>query len=75
MLIAHEWMNQAYRPATQRNHQYIIRLYTGLAGKLGLDHMHPNEELAVSFVTFLACNYKTQKSVKSMTATLVASRH
>lgn len=43
-----------------------------MAAKLGLDHMHPSEELAISFVTFLACNYKTQKTVKSMTATLVA---
>lgn len=72
MVIAHEWMHQAYRPATQRHHKYVIRLYTGLASRLGLDHMNPDEEMAISFVTFLACNFKTQKSVKSMTATLVA---
>lgn len=72
MEIAQEWLQHAYRPATQGQHSYIIRLYTGLALKLGLDPMHPTEELAISFTTFLACNFKTQKSVRSMQATLVA---
>lgn len=72
MEIAQTWITEAYRPATQRHHSYIIRLYSGLAYKLGLNPLRPNEELAISFLTFLACNFKTQKSVKSMMATLIA---
>lgn len=72
MEVAQEWLQHAYRPATRRHHAYVIRLYTGLAEKLGLDHMRPTEELAISFTTFLAFNLKTQKSVRSMVATLVA---
>lgn len=72
MQVAQEWIRHAYRPATQRHHAYVIRLYAGLAEKLGLNHMYPTEELAISFTTFLACNFKTQKSVRSMISTLVA---
>lgn len=72
MAVAHEWLQHAYRPAMQRHHSYIIRLYCGLASKLGLDSRNPTEELAILFTTFLACNFKTQKSVKSIKATLVA---
>lgn len=72
MDVAQEWIQHAYRPATRRHHAYILRLYTGLAEMLGLDHMRPTEEMAISFTTFLAYNFKTQKSVRSMVATLIA---
>lgn len=49
-----------------------MRLFVGLAVKLGLDHWKPCEELAVSFLAFLLKNYKTQKLVKSMFSTLRA---
>lgn len=44
----------------------------GLAHFLGLDHQRPDEGLVVSFLTFLAKNYKTQKVVRSMFSTLKA---
>lgn len=72
MTIAGVWMKEAYRPATQRQHWYVLRLYAGLADRLGLDHLMPTEQLAVSFMVFLALNYKTQHTVKSMFSTLTA---
>lgn len=66
------WIRQAFRPATQRQQDYVARLYAGLADRLRLDYLRPPPELAVAFIVFLACNFKSQKSVKSLLSTLIA---
>lgn len=48
----------------------MVRLYAGLADKLDMDCMHLNEALVVSFIVFLARNFKTQKTVRSLLSTL-----
>lgn len=71
MSTARTWLRQAYRPATRRQHRYAVRLYTGLAQSEQLDPFRPDEQLAISFVVFLAKNFKTQKTVRSLLSTLV----
>lgn len=71
-MIASSWIRQAFRPATQRQQDYVARLYTGLADRLRLDYLRPPPELVAAFIVFLACNFKTQKSVKSLLSTLIA---
>lgn len=66
------WISQAFRPSTQRQHDYIARLYTGLADHLDMDYRRPSQDLAASFTVFLACNFKTQKSVMSLLSSLIS---
>lgn len=70
--VASAWISQAYRPSTKRQHDYVSRLYTGLADRLQMDYLHPSQELAASFTVFLACNFKTQKSVMSLLSSLIS---
>lgn len=70
--IADQWIPQAFRPATRRQHDYVVRLYVGLAMKLRLRWERPCETLVKSFVVFLAKNYRTNKIVRSMCSTLRA---
>lgn len=70
--VADEWISNAFRQATRRQHSYVVRLFVGLAVKLRLNYYRPSEELVVSFLAFLLQNYKTQKVVRSMFSTLKA---
>lgn len=68
---ATQWMANAFPPATQRTHTYVIRLYVGLALKLSLDYLRPGKRLAMAFLIFLEHNYWTHKSVSNMLGSLV----
>lgn len=70
--MADQWIAKAFRPATNRQHSYVIRLFAGFAHKIRLDHRVPCQELVLSFLGFLTQNYKTQKVVRSMFSTLRA---
>lgn len=70
--MADEWISNAFRPATRRQHSYMVRLFVGLSVKLGMDFNNPSEELVLSFLGFLVKHYKTQKFVRSMFSTLKA---
>lgn len=72
MRKANEWMATAFRPATQRSHIYVIRLFVGLALKLSMDYLRPGRRLAMAFLVFLEHNYRTYKCVSNMLGTLVA---
>lgn len=72
MEVADQWISNAFRPATRRQHSYLVRLFVGLAVRLRRDHCRPDEQLVVSFLVFLLQNYKTQKVVRSMFSTLKA---
>lgn len=48
----------------------MVRLYAGLAHSINMDCMHPTEALVVAFIVFLAKNFKTQKTVRSLLSTL-----
>lgn len=69
---ADRWISNAFRPATKKQHSYVIRLYVGFAHKTRYDYLNPSEDLVVSFLVFLTQNYKTQKVVRSMFSTLRA---
>lgn len=70
--VASTWIRQAFRPATQRHQEYVVRLHVGRAERLAMSFRHPCPELAAAFIVFLAHNFKTQKSVKSLLSTLTA---
>lgn len=70
--IVDRWIVKAFRPATRRQHLYVVRLFVGLAEKLSMDPYHPTHDLITSFIVFLSQNYRTQKIVRSMLSTAKA---
>lgn len=62
----------AYRPSTQRNHRYILRLFVGFAIKTHQDHSHPSVALITAFIEYLARNQRTAAAVVSTISTLKA---
>lgn len=63
---------QAFRPATQRNHQYVMKLYVGFALSLNSNYLRPSLALVLSFLEYLARTQRTAAAVNSTFTTLRA---
>lgn len=64
---------QAFRPSTQKNQTYVVKLFVGFALKLGLDYNRPSISLAMAFIEHLAATQRTAASVISTVSTLKAA--
>lgn len=67
-----EKADMAYRPSTQKNHRYILRLFVGFAIKTHQDHTRPSVALITAFAEHLARNQRTAAAVVSTMTTLKA---
>lgn len=64
---------QAFRPSTQKNQSYIVRLFIGFSTRFGLDFTQPSEGLLAAFLEHLARTQRTAASVISSFSTLRAA--
>lgn len=64
--------DQAFRPATQRNHRYVMKLFVGFALSLRADYRQPKLALVLAFLEYLARTQKTAAAVVSTFTTLRA---
>lgn len=67
----------AFRPATQKNHRYILKLFVGFSLALRQDFYHPSVGLITAFIEHLASTQRTAAAVLSSVSTLraVLQRH
>lgn len=63
---------QAFRPATQRNQDYTLRLYIAFSNAVTQPFRHPTPALIVAFLEYLAQVQKTAAAVISTFTTLKA---
>lgn len=63
---------QAFRPATQRNQDYTLRLYIAFANSVSQPFRLPTPALLIAFLEYLATVQKTAASVISTFTTLKA---
>lgn len=63
---------QAFRPATQRNQGYILRMFVRFANKMRQPHTHPTPALVLAYIEYIARKQKTAASVISTFTTLKA---
>lgn len=70
-------VSQAFRPATQKNQQYVLKLFIGFALAMRLDYSCPSVPLILAFIEHLAATQRTAASVLSTVSTLrsVLPRH
>lgn len=72
---ANQRASHAFRPATQKNHKYVMKLFVGFALAVRLDHRNPTLILLKAFIEHLARTQHTAASVLSTVSTLRALLH
>lgn len=70
-------VSQAFRPSTQKNHRYIMKLFIGFALALRQDYSRPSVALVMAFIEHLTVTQRTAAAVLSSISTLkaVLQRH
>lgn len=69
---ANQRVSSAFRPSTQKNHKYILKLFIGFALALGQNYRLPSVSLIMAFTEHLAATQRTAASVISSISTLKA---